>query len=79
MQALGPDFTRSALTNQDNYVSTRVSVHPLTFPGVCLRIDQVLRAIAAPPPTAARLDQYLYGIARSYNVQWLPDLSPQQK
>ena len=26
MQALGPDFTRSALTNQDNHVSARVSV-----------------------------------------------------
>ncbi|KAI1794530.1 regulator of Vps4 activity in the MVB pathway-domain-containing protein [Ganoderma leucocontextum] len=62
MQALGPDFTRSAITNQDNYVSARV-----------------LRAVAVPPPTAARLDQYLYGIGRSYNVQWLPDLSPQQK
>ena len=41
--------------------------------------EQVLRAIAAPPPTAARLDQYLYGIARTHNVNWLPDLSPQQK
>ncbi|EJF66014.1 hypothetical protein DICSQDRAFT_143372 [Dichomitus squalens LYAD-421 SS1] len=62
MQALGPDFTRSAITNQDNHVSSRV-----------------LRAVNAPPPTAARLDAYLYGIARTYNVQWLPDLSPEQK
>lgn len=40
---------------------------------------QVLRAVAAPPPTAARLDQYVYGIARANNVNWLPDLSPEQK
>lgn len=40
---------------------------------------KVLRAIGAPPPTATRLDQYLYGIARTHNVDWLPDLSPQQK
>ncbi|KAI0327171.1 hypothetical protein GY45DRAFT_1327991 [Cubamyces sp. BRFM 1775] len=40
---------------------------------------KVLRAVAAPPPTAVELDMYLYNIARTYNVQWLPDLSPQQK
>ncbi|KAI0748298.1 regulator of Vps4 activity in the MVB pathway-domain-containing protein [Daedaleopsis nitida] len=62
MQVLGHDFTRSALENQDDYVSARV-----------------LRAVAAPPPTAAKLDQYLYGVARMHNVNWLPDLSPQQK
>ncbi|KAI0636797.1 regulator of Vps4 activity in the MVB pathway-domain-containing protein [Trametes polyzona] len=40
---------------------------------------KVLRAVAAPPPTATELDMYLYNIARTYNVHWLPDLSPQQK
>ncbi|KAI0780756.1 regulator of Vps4 activity in the MVB pathway-domain-containing protein [Trametes elegans] len=40
---------------------------------------KVLRAVAAPPPTAAELDRYLYNTARSFNVHWLPDLSPQQK
>ncbi|OSD08684.1 hypothetical protein PYCCODRAFT_1356642 [Trametes coccinea BRFM310] len=62
MQALSPEFTRSALENRDNYVSPKV-----------------LRAVAAPPPTAVELDMYLYKIARAYNVHWLPDLSPQQK
>ncbi|KAH9945962.1 regulator of Vps4 activity in the MVB pathway-domain-containing protein [Epithele typhae] len=60
--ALGPDFARSAVENEDSHVSSRV-----------------LRAVAAPPPTAAALDQYLYQIARANNVQWYPDLSPQQK
>ncbi|TFK91224.1 hypothetical protein K466DRAFT_660212 [Polyporus arcularius HHB13444] len=41
--------------------------------------SRVLRAVAAPPPTAARLDHYLYGIARTHNIDWLPDLSPEQK
>ncbi|CDO72881.1 hypothetical protein BN946_scf185002.g66 [Trametes cinnabarina] len=40
---------------------------------------KVLRAVAAPPPTATELDMYLYKIAQTYNVHWLPDLSPQQK
>ncbi|EIW60055.1 uncharacterized protein TRAVEDRAFT_27771 [Trametes versicolor FP-101664 SS1] len=40
---------------------------------------KVLRAVAAPPPSATELDMYLYNVARSYNVHWLPDLSPQQK
>lgn len=42
-------------------------------------LEQVLRAVAAPPPSATELDMYLYNVARSYNVHWLPDLSPQQK
>ncbi|KAI0831488.1 regulator of Vps4 activity in the MVB pathway-domain-containing protein [Trametes gibbosa] len=62
LRAIGPDFSRSAIENRDNYVSPKV-----------------LRAVAAPPPTAAELDMYLYNIARTYNVPWLPDLSPQQK
>lgn len=37
MQALGPDVTRSALTNQDNYVSPRVSIHFYVVPSPSLR------------------------------------------
>ncbi|KAI0673046.1 regulator of Vps4 activity in the MVB pathway-domain-containing protein [Trametes maxima] len=40
---------------------------------------KVLRAIAAPPPSAVELDMYLYKTAHAFGVQWLPDLSPQQK
>ncbi|KAI8998478.1 regulator of Vps4 activity in the MVB pathway-domain-containing protein [Trametes punicea] len=40
---------------------------------------KVLRAVASPPPSAAELDLFLYRVARTYNVHWLPDLSPQQK
>ncbi|THH18480.1 hypothetical protein EW146_g2513 [Bondarzewia mesenterica] len=56
---LGADFTHSAITNRDNYVS-----------------PQVVRALSAPPASAADLDNYLMGIARSYGVPWAPNLRP---
>lgn len=35
---------------------------------------QVIRALSAPPPSAADLDSYLLGIAKTYKVQWEPEL-----
>ncbi|KAI0054000.1 hypothetical protein FA95DRAFT_1600501 [Auriscalpium vulgare] len=58
---LGPDFLRSASTNQDRHVS-----------------PQILRALSAPPASAAQLDDYLVGLAHSYGVQWAPDLRPDE-
>ncbi|KAH9952151.1 regulator of Vps4 activity in the MVB pathway-domain-containing protein [Amylocystis lapponica] len=40
---------------------------------------RVLRALSAPPPSASRLDQYLYNIARANGVNWVPDLPPHEK
>ncbi|OBZ75974.1 hypothetical protein A0H81_04150 [Grifola frondosa] len=40
---------------------------------------RVVRALSSPPPTALRLDQFLYSITQAHGVQWMPDLSPQQK
>ncbi|KAI0319366.1 regulator of Vps4 activity in the MVB pathway-domain-containing protein [Amylostereum chailletii] len=37
---------------------------------------KILRAVSAPPASAADLDTYLVGIARSYGVNWAPDLRP---
>ncbi|KAI0062331.1 hypothetical protein BV25DRAFT_672799 [Artomyces pyxidatus] len=37
---------------------------------------QVSRALTAPPASAAALDDYLSNIARSYGVQWEPELRP---
>ncbi|OCH95037.1 hypothetical protein OBBRIDRAFT_25471 [Obba rivulosa] len=41
--------------------------------------SRVVRAIYIPPPSAARLDQYMYNIAKNYNIDWVPDLPPQEK
>ncbi|VDB82786.1 unnamed protein product [Peniophora sp. CBMAI 1063] len=35
---------------------------------------QVIRALSAPPPSAAELDAYLMNIARTHGVQWEPEL-----
>ena len=37
---------------------------------------KVVRALSAPPISAADMDTYLTGIARSYNVQWIPEHRP---
>ncbi|KAL6305401.1 regulator of Vps4 activity in the MVB pathway-domain-containing protein [Sparassis latifolia] len=41
--------------------------------------SRVLRALSAPPPSAARLDQYLFNIARAHSVHWMPDIQPHEK
>ncbi|KAI0934202.1 hypothetical protein AcV5_006127 [Taiwanofungus camphoratus] len=40
---------------------------------------RVRRALLAPPPSATRLDQYLFDIAKSHGVRWMPDLQPHEK
>ncbi|KAL4253864.1 IST1 family protein [Abortiporus biennis] len=40
---------------------------------------RIVACLNARPPPAAGLDQYLLGIARAHNVQWLPDLQPHEK
>lgn len=37
---------------------------------------KVVRALSAPPASAADMHAYLAGIARSYNVQWTPEYRP---
>ncbi|KAH9043296.1 regulator of Vps4 activity in the MVB pathway-domain-containing protein [Lactarius pseudohatsudake] len=37
---------------------------------------QVVRALSAPPASAADMHAYLAGIARSYSVQWTPEYRP---
>ncbi|KAI9446513.1 regulator of Vps4 activity in the MVB pathway-domain-containing protein [Lactarius indigo] len=37
---------------------------------------QVVRALSAPPASAADMRAYLAGIAHSYNVQWTPEYRP---
>ena len=39
-------------------------------------LSKVVRALSAPPASAADMHAYLAGIARSYNVQWTPEYRP---
>ncbi|EMD38438.1 hypothetical protein CERSUDRAFT_113595 [Gelatoporia subvermispora B] len=40
---------------------------------------RVVRILSALPPSASRLDQYMYNIAKNYNVDWVPDLPAPEK
>ncbi|KAI0032275.1 regulator of Vps4 activity in the MVB pathway-domain-containing protein [Vararia minispora EC-137] len=39
-----------------------------------LASSKVIRALSAPPPSAADLDAYLVGIAQTYKIGWEPEL-----
>ncbi|EIN07452.1 hypothetical protein PUNSTDRAFT_144929 [Punctularia strigosozonata HHB-11173 SS5] len=40
---------------------------------------QILGALAAPPPTAARLDDFLVSIASAYGVEWKPAMRAHER
>ena len=78
-QRLGPDFVRSALGDQDNYVAARVRMSTKLIRPISKCILQVVRDLSARPPSAATLDNYLYSIAQASGVHWVPDFQPHEK
>jgi len=77
IQRLGPDFSRSAAGNQDNYVSPRVS-RPISFStDPSSGYLQVVQILSTPPPSATNIDDYLANIAATYGVKWRPEPHPQ--
>lgn len=48
-------------------------VQPWLVMSIFDRYDQVIRALSAPPPSAANLNDYMRGIAKSRGVTWTPE------
>ena len=76
---LGPHFLHTASTNKDQYVSAQVckELRPSNYVfSDFMLASKVVQALSAPPISTADMHTYLTGIARSYNVQWVPEYRP---
>ena len=51
----------------------------IVLPVLRSTLVQVVRAVLAPPPSAAMLDDFLTRVAKVYGIEWTPGLRSHEK